>query len=125
MACFLGTLTTCKDFRKSCRAIKPIINQFQIEVPDLRSFIEEFVCRRFLTFDLEPHLPRRDTNRKASADSLLIFLLYSHPFLLEERLFIGRCHPGNYVVGGSVLKKNYLTSMRAAVFKVLLTNNKV
>ena len=23
------------DFRKSCRAIKPIINQFQIEVPDL------------------------------------------------------------------------------------------
>ena len=66
-----------------------------------------------------------DTNRKASADSLLIFLLYSHPFLLEERLFIGRCHPGNYVVGGSVLKKNYLTSMRAAVFKVLLTNNKV
>ena len=26
------------------------------------------------------------------------------PFFYQERLFIGRCHPGNDVVGGSVLK---------------------
>ena len=57
MACFLGTLTTCKDFRKSCRAIKPVINQLQIKVPDLWSYVAKFVSPEFflLTFDLEPY----------------------------------------------------------------------
>ena len=82
MACFLGTLTTCKDFRKSCWAIKPIINQFQIEVPDLLSYIEAFVSCINLVLDFRSGTMLGDTNRKASAERLLIFLLYSHPFLL-------------------------------------------
>ena len=41
--------------------------------------------------------PRQTTTMNCAAESL------SH-FSPKKRLFIGRCHPGNYVVGGFVLR---------------------